>query len=161
MWGSALKKTLKHEFTRAQTLDFEVFNDWLPTDDCNVSLDGQVKDKWNIPVAKMRLNAHPRDLEVGAYLTEKAKQIMFKMGAENVIGGVSDSPPANLMAGGCRFGKDPKTSVLDPDCRVHTAENVFVTDGSFMPTGGSVPYTWTIYANAFRVADIIKKQMAL
>jgi len=25
-----------------------------------------------------------------------------------------------------------------------------------MPTGGSVPYTWTIYANAFRVADIIK-----
>lgn len=161
MWGSALKKTLKHEFTRAQFLDFEVFNDWLPTDDCNVSLDGKVKDKWNIPVAKMRLNAHPRDLEVGAYLTEKAKQIMFKMGAENVIGGVSDSPPANLMAGGCRFGKDPKTSVLDPDCRVHTAENVFVTDGSFMPTGGSVPYTWTIYANAFRVADIIKKQMAL
>ena len=161
MWGSALKKTLKHEFTRAQFLDFEVFNDWLPTDDCNVSLDGQVKDKWNIPVAKMRLNAHPRDLEVGAYLIEKAKEIMLKMGAENVIGGVSDSPPANLMAGGCRFGKDPKTSVLDPDCRVHTAENVFVTDGSFMPTGGSVPYTWTIYANAFRVADIIKKQMAL
>lgn len=161
MWGSALKKTLKHEFTRAQFLDFEVFNDWLPTDDCNVSLDGQVKDKWNIPVAKMRLNAHPRDLEVGAYLVEKAKQIMFKMGAENVIGGVTDSPPANLMAGGCRFGKDPKTSVLDPDCRVHTAENVFVTDGSFMPTGGSVPYTWTIYANAFRVADIIKKQMSL
>ena len=161
MWGSELKKTLKYEFTRVQFLDFEVFNDWLPTDNCNVSLDGQVKDKWNIPVAKLRLNAHPRDLEVGAYLTEKAKEIMFKMGAENVIGGVSDSPPANLMAGGCRFGKDPKTSVLDPDCRVHTAENVFVTDGSFMPTGGSVPYTWTIYANAFRVADIIKKQMAL
>jgi hypothetical protein len=28
-----------------------------------------------------------------------------------------------------------------------------------MPTGGSVPYTWTIYANAFRVADIIKRQI--
>jgi len=26
-----------------------------------------------------------------------------------------------------------------------------------MPTGGSVPYTWTIYANAFRVADYIQK----
>jgi len=34
-----------------------------------------------------------------------------------------------------------------------------VTDGSFMPTGGSVPYTWTIYANAFRVADKILAEL--
>lgn len=161
IWGSALKQRLVQEFTQAQYLDFEVFNDWLPTDDCFVSLDPQVKDKWNVPVAKMRLNAHPHDLEVGEYLAQKAEGVMRAMGAENVSSSVSGSPPANLMAGGCRFGRDPKTSVLDPDCRVHTAENVFVTDGSFMPTGGSVPYTWTIYANAFRVADIIKKQMSL
>lgn len=161
VWGSELKKRLLQDFTETQSLDFEVFNDWLPTDDCYVSLDGKVKDKWNVPVAKMRLNAHPHDLVVGAYISKKAEEIMRAMGAENVYSGVSPSPPANLVAGGCRFGKDPKTSVLDPDCRVHTAENVFVTDGSFMPTGGSVPYTWTIYANAFRVADIIKKQLAL
>lgn len=159
LWGSALKTRLLQDFTSTQSLDFEVFNDWLPTDDCFVSLDGTVKDKWNVPVAKMRLNAHPRDLEVGEYLAKKGETVMQAMGAENVYSSVSPSPPANLVAGGCRFGKDPKTSVLDPDCRVHTAENVFVTDGSFMPTGGSVPYTWTIYANAFRVADIIKKQI--
>ncbi len=161
VWGSLLKQRLLQDFTETQSLDFEVFNDWLPTDDCYVTLDGKVKDKWNTPVAKMRLNAHPHDLVVGEYLAKKGEEIMRAMGAENVSSSVSDSPPANLVAGGCRFGKDPKTSVLDPDCRVHTAENVFVTDGSFMPTGGSVPYTWTIYANAFRVADIIKKQMAL
>lgn len=161
LWGSALKKRLLDDFTRTQSLDFEVFNDWHPTDDCFVSLDGSVKDKWNVPVAKMRLNAHPRDLEIGEYLAKKGEEIMRAMGAENVYSGVSSSPPANLVAGGCRFGKDPQTSVLDPDCRVHTAENVFVTDGSFMPTGGSVPYTWTIYANAFRVADIIKKQIKI
>ena len=59
------------------------------------------------------------------------------------------------MAGGCRFGTDPKTSALDVNCRAHDVENLYVSDGSFMPTGGSVPYTWTIYANAFRVADKI------
>jgi choline dehydrogenase-like flavoprotein len=160
VWGSALKTRLLQDFTQTQSLDFEVFNDWLPTDDCFVSLDGTVKDKWNVPVAKMRLNAHPRDLEVGEYLAKKGETVMRAMGAENIYSSVSPSPPANLVAGGCRFGKDPQTSVLDPDCRVHTAENVFVTDGSFMPTGGSVPYTWTIYANAFRVADIIKKQLS-
>ena len=69
------------------------------------------------------------------------------------------SPPTNLVAGGCRFGTDPDTSVLDPDCRAHEVENLFVSDGSFMPTGGSSPYTWTIYANAFRVADRIAAQL--
>jgi choline dehydrogenase-like flavoprotein len=49
--------------------------------------------------------------------------------------------------------------VLDPDCRVWGAENLFVSNASFMPTGGSVPYTWTIYANAIRVADKIRQHL--
>ena len=42
---------------------------------------------------------------------------------------------------------------------VPTRSNLFVSDGSFMPTGGSVPYTFTIYANSFRVADHIVAQL--
>lgn len=159
VWGNKLKQLLKDEFTRAQYLDFEVFCDWLPTDNCFVSLDSQVKDKWNKPVAKVRLNSHPRDVLVGEYLSDKAKIVLTAMGAKNITGGAGTAPTPNLVAGGCRFGNDPNTSVLDPDCRIHSAPNVFVTDGSFMPTGGSVPFTWTIYANAFRVADIIKRQL--
>ncbi len=159
IWGKALKQRLKTEFTRAQFLDYEVFCDWLPTDDCFVSLDSAVKDKWGKPVAKIRLNSHPHDVRIGEYISDKAKTVLQAMGAKNIIGGASTSPPQNLMAGGCRFGTDPRNSVLDPDCRVHSASNVFVTDGSFMPTGGSVTYTWTIYANSFRVADIIQRQL--
>jgi len=81
------------------------------------------------------------------------------MGAAYVRSSVSGSPPANLVAGGCRFGTDPLTSVLNADCRAHEVENLYVSDGSFMPTGGSVPYTWTIYANAFRVADRIVDEL--
>jgi choline dehydrogenase-like flavoprotein len=78
------------------------------------------------------------------------------MGAKNITSSVSSYPPTNLMAGGCRFGNDPKTSVLNKYCQAHEVNNLYVTDGSFMPTGGSVPYTFTIYANAFRVAEHIK-----
>ena len=81
------------------------------------------------------------------------------MGAENISSNISGSPPPNLVAGGCRFGDDPNTSVLNSDCRAHDVENLYVTDASFMPTGGSVPYTWTIYANSFRVADRIKREV--
>lgn len=155
-WGSQLKQDLKTVFTGSQDLRFEVFNDWLPTDNCYVSLDNQIKDKWGSAVAKVRLGYHPHDLKVGHFLAQKAETVLKQMGAENIRSNVSGSPPANLVAGGCRFGNDIKNSVLDKDCKIHDVDNLFITDGSFMPTGGSVPYTWTIYANAFRVADKIK-----
>ncbi len=158
-WGQNFKRDLKAAFTSSQELQFEIFNDWLPTDNCFVSLDHSVKDKWGSPVAKVRVGYHEHDLKVGEYLAEKAEKVLKQMGAENIRSSVSGSPPPNLMAGGCRFGDDIRYSVLDRDCKVHDVDNLYVTDGSFMPTGGSVPYTWTIYANAFRVADILKQRV--
>ena len=110
-------------------------------------------------VARIRTGLHVRNLQVGWYLASKGAEVLREMGAENVISFASGTPPTNLVAGTCRFGEDPDSSVLDRDCRAHEVENLFVSDGSFMPTGGSVPYTWTIYANAFRVADRMVEQL--
>jgi hypothetical protein len=159
VWGRPLQKQLKSLFSESQYLRYETFCDWLPTDNCYVSLDNKVRDKWQTPVARVRIGYHPHDLKVGYYLNRKAVQVLERMGASNIRYSVSGSPPQNLVAGGCRFGKDPATSVLDADCRAHDVDNLYVTDGSFMPTGGSVPYTWTIYANAFRVAERIRSAL--
>jgi hypothetical protein len=155
VYGSELKSKIKDYFTKQRKLKFEVFADWLPNDDCYVSLDNEVTDKWGDPVAKIRIGNHPHDLKVGNYLIEKAKLILEAMGAKNIEGSASSSPPPNLVAGGCRFGDNPKTSVLDKNCKAHEVSNLYVSDGSFMPTAGSVTQTWTIYANSFRVADKI------
>ncbi|TCJ12813.1 GMC family oxidoreductase [Parasulfuritortus cantonensis] len=155
LWGKPLKRRLEHGFRDQRRLAFEVFNDWLPVDDCCVGLDPAERDRWGDPVARVRIGGHARNLAVGRYLADKAEQVLRRMGARNVAGHVSPAPPPNLVAGGCRFGRDPASSVLDPDCRAHEVDNLYVSDGSFMPTGGSVPYTWTIYANAFRVAERI------
>lgn len=158
LWGETLKQSLKQEFTTYKTLRFEVFNDWLPNDNCFVELDSKITDKWGDPVAKIRIGYHEHDLTVGEYLAEKGEKLLSAMGAKNISSSISGAPASNLMAGGCRFGNDPKTSVLNKNCEAHEVKNLYVTDGSFMPTGGSVPYTFTIYANAFRVAEHIKKQ---
>ena len=158
-WGEELKQNIFNEFTTYKTLRFEVFNDWLPTDNCFVALDESVTDKWGDPVAKVRIGSHEHDLTVGEYLAEKGRELLAQLGAKNISTSVSSSPPTNLMAGGCRFGNDPKTSVLNKYCQAHEVKNLYVTDGSFMPTGGSVPYTFTIYANAFRVAEHIKQRL--
>lgn len=155
LWGEALQAKIFKKFTATKQLNFEVFNDWLPTDNCFVSVDEQYKDIYGVPVANIRIGAHPHDLKIGKLLAKKAETVLKNMGAKEVNSSISSSPPPNLQAGGCRFGDDPKTSVLNKYCQAHEIENLFVSDASFMPTGGSVPYTWTIYANSFRVGEYI------
>jgi choline dehydrogenase-like flavoprotein len=159
MWGRPLKRRLEAWFREDRRLTFEVFNDWLPVDDCFVALDPKVRDRWGDPVARVRVGHHAHNLKVGRYLAAKAERVLQRMGARNVASSIGSAPPPNLVAGGCRFGSDPASSVLDPDCRAHEVDNLYVSDGSFMPTGGSVPYTWTIYANAFRVAERIAARL--
>jgi choline dehydrogenase-like flavoprotein len=55
--------------------------------------------------------------------------------------------------GTIRFGRDPKTSALDPNCRAHEVDNLYVVDASFFPSSGAVNPALTIMANALRVGD--------
>ncbi|MBS0446956.1 MAG: GMC family oxidoreductase [Proteobacteria bacterium] len=57
------------------------------------------------------------------------------------------------VCGTCRFGSDPRTSVLDRDNRAHGIENLHIVDSSFFPTSGGTNPSLTIAANALRVAD--------
>jgi choline dehydrogenase-like flavoprotein len=59
------------------------------------------------------------------------------------------------QAGTCRFGADPATSVLDPDCRAHEVDNLYVVDTSFFPSIGAVNPALTAMANALRVGEHI------
>ncbi len=157
--GKALQHRIRHAFTGSRVFTFEVFNDWMPTDECFVSVDEKVKDKWGVPVGRIHLNSHKQDLLTGEFLAKKAVKVLEEMGAVDISYNISSAPPPNLVAGGCRFGDDPRTSVLNAECRAHEVKNLYVSDASFMPTGGSVPYTWTIYANSFRVADAIIRDL--
>ena len=157
LWGEELAKELKDKFTKTKTFRFEIFNDWLPTDDCFITIDKNRKDKYGMPVGKLRINGHPKDLEVAYNISKKVKVILKEMGAKDIYSSISAVPPQNLIAGGCRFGDNPKTSVIDKSCKSYDIENLFIADASFMPTGGSTPYTWTIYANALRVGDEVIK----
>lgn len=61
--------------------------------------------------------------------------------------------------GTLRFGRDPKTSVLDVNCKAHDLDNLYVVDGSFFPSSGAVNPALTIIANALRVGDHLRERM--
>jgi choline dehydrogenase-like flavoprotein len=55
--------------------------------------------------------------------------------------------------GTCRMGNDPATSVLDPHCKAHDLDNLYVVDASCFVSASAVNPSLTIIANAIRVAD--------
>ncbi|NOK15623.1 GMC oxidoreductase [Corallococcus carmarthensis] len=59
--------------------------------------------------------------------------------------------------GTARFGTDPATSVLDPDCRVHGMDNLYVADSCFLPSAGAVNTSLSVIAMALRVAATIAR----
>jgi choline dehydrogenase-like flavoprotein len=63
------------------------------------------------------------------------------------------------QCGTCRFGEDPKTSVLNLDCRTHDVENLYVVDSSFFRSSAAVNPTLTIIANALRVGDRLLEKL--
>jgi choline dehydrogenase-like flavoprotein len=73
----------------------------------------------------------------------------------------NDIPVAGCahQAGTVRFGSDPATSVLDPDCKAHEVDNLYVVDTSFFPSIGAVNPALTAMANALRVGDHLLERL--
>jgi choline dehydrogenase-like flavoprotein len=51
------------------------------------------------------------------------------------------------------MGADPATSVLDPHCKAHDLDNLYVVDASCFVSASAVNPSLTIIANAIRIAD--------
>jgi choline dehydrogenase-like flavoprotein len=75
------------------------------------------------------------------------------LGKEIPIGGTAH------QAGTIRFGRDPKSSGLDLNCKAHDLDNLYVVDASFFVSIGAVNPSLTIIANALRVGDHLLERL--
>jgi choline dehydrogenase-like flavoprotein len=55
--------------------------------------------------------------------------------------------------GTTRMSDDPRSGVVDKNCRVHSTDNLYIAGSSVFPTSGWVNPTFTICALAIRLAD--------
>lgn len=158
LWGEALAERLRRHFVEERRIEFEVFHDFFPNARTFVELDPEARDKWGLPVARIHLDLPSHQQVAGHWVGQRTLEILDDLGADetgfDVVGGTS----SYLVHGTCRAGSDPATSVLDACCRTWAVPNLFVVDGSFMPTSGGAAPTLTILANSFRVADHILEQ---
>ncbi|MBI4815070.1 MAG: GMC family oxidoreductase [Deltaproteobacteria bacterium] len=156
-FGQGLKEALYTHFRESRTAEAEIFSEFLPNPDTFVSLDPEVKDRYGLPVARIQVRPHPDSVTATRALVDRSVELFEAMKADVIRVGARDGVTWVLQHGTCRFGRDPKTSVLDRSCRTHEVPNLYVVDGSFMPTSGGVPTTLTLQANALRVGDSIRE----
>jgi choline dehydrogenase-like flavoprotein len=62
---------------------------------------------------------------------------------------------AGHIMGTCRMGSDPRTSVVDANCRAHQHHNLFLAGSSVFPTCGTANPTLTLSALALRCTDLL------
>jgi choline dehydrogenase-like flavoprotein len=119
----------------------------LPDPDNRVTLADDVDDD-GVPVARVTFSYGDNDRALISAMTEDGRRIMEAAGAGRVL----VSQGTHHVLGTCRMGTDPDTSVVDPDCRAHDVANLWICDGSVLPTIGAVNPSLTIQAIATRTA---------
>jgi choline dehydrogenase-like flavoprotein len=149
-WGWGLRRVMM-DYNHWATLG--VLGEILPWEDNRVELADE-KDQYGLRVAKVTFNLHDNDKKLIEFGKNKTMEIMWAAGAEQVV---QESRFAHLV-GAARMGSDPSTSVVDKFGRTHDISNLFICDGSILPTQGAANPGLTIQALAARSADYLIKQ---
>ena len=157
-WGLGHKEYMRQFYQRSIAVMGPV--EEMPVFDARVELDPRVKDYWGIPVARLSGGRHPHSIEVARAVVLKAVAWLEEAGAFRTWTSVPglELSGGQHQAGTCRMGNDPKTSVVDRNCRIHEADNIYLADASVHVTNGGFNPALTILANSYRVAAAIVKE---
>jgi choline dehydrogenase-like flavoprotein len=132
---------------------FGFLGEILPHPDNRVQLADET-DRLGIPIAKVTFNLHDNDEKLIDYGKKKTMDVMWAAGATEVV---QEARYAHLV-GAARMGNDPATSVVDQFGRTHDIDNLFICDGSIMPTQGSANPGLTIMSLAARIGDYLSAE---
>ena len=148
------------EDVASHAVDFWLSTEDLPRPENRVTVD----ERGTITIAYEATNNEPKDR-----LFEQLKSMLGDLGMhhhhllphhaylknEIPVAGVAH------QAGTCRFGSDPRTSVVDVNCKAHELDNLYVADTSIFPSIGAVNPALTAMANALRVGDHLLERMGV
>jgi choline dehydrogenase-like flavoprotein len=116
-----------------------------------LTIDRGRSDRYGLPRARIDHSYSARDVAARDALVSTARELLRRTGAR--IFYTHNISTFSHAVGTVRAGRDPATSALDEFCRVRGLENLYVVDGSYMPTAAAVNPSLTIAANALRTAE--------
>jgi choline dehydrogenase-like flavoprotein len=146
-WGTALREYMRD------------YNHWtvfgslcelLPHPENRVTLAAE-RDRHGLEIARLDYTQTDNDRANIAFAKKTITELLQDAGAQDIL---TIDRYAHLI-GGARMGFTPDDSVCDSDHRIWGVPNVFVTDGSALPTQGAANPALTIMAESSRVAAVL------
>jgi choline dehydrogenase-like flavoprotein len=144
-WGRALREYMR-DYNHWYTLG--ALSELLPLPGNRVTVAPDVRDRHGLPVARMDYTQCDNDRANIAFAKATLRRILEAAGAQDIL----EIDRYAHLVGGCRMGTTPAESVVDADHRVWGVSNLYICDGSVMPTQGSANPALTIMALASRFA---------
>jgi choline dehydrogenase-like flavoprotein len=158
-FGDSFKNTITHPGGWAFWMG--AWGECLPNAANKISLDAIKKDKWGLPLVNINFAFGENEKAMRKDVQESAAEMLAKTGFNNINTYDTNLPGGSAVheMGTVRMGKDPKTSVLNGNNQVHEAKNVFITDGSCMPSGGCQNPSLTYMALTARACDFAVSEL--
>jgi choline dehydrogenase-like flavoprotein len=147
-WGTALREYMR-DWNHWTVLG--VLCELLPQAENRVTLASQT-DQYGMPIATFQHSLCENDKKNIEYATNVMNQIWEHAGAQDTL---KIDRYAHLV-GGCRMGFTPDDSVVDASHRAWDVPNLFICDGSVLPTEGAANPALVIMALADRLAELLE-----
>ena len=153
---------------RAARYSLEFHAEQIPNPESRVTLAATGTDALGVPRIRVDWRYVPEDVTSLVHALDVVKTEIAATGF-----GRFEYDPATVEAeivrygaygghhiGTARMGRDPATSVVDADCRVHGVENLHVAGSAVFPTSSQANPTLTIVALALRLARHLRSRRA-
>ena len=129
----------------------------LPQESNRITLDGEVKDQFGLPVASVHYDDHPNDTAMRNHAYRQGSAIYEAVGATRTY--PTPPYPSTHNMGTNRMSEKPRDGVVNRFGQTHDIKNLFVSDGSQFTSSAACNPTLTIVALAIRQADHIASAM--
>jgi choline dehydrogenase-like flavoprotein len=149
LWGEALVRDMENYNHQA---GLKIVGETLPQERNRVTLADE-KDQYGLPVARVTFSLCDNDQRLVRHAVRQMTEAMRAAGGREIWHETDDTAHLN---GTARMGDDPRSSVVDADCRSWDIRNLWICDGSVFPTVGGVNPSLTIQAIACRTSDRIR-----
>jgi choline dehydrogenase-like flavoprotein len=143
--GQALPEQIGASYKQAMcepggwTMYMYMQGETIPKITNTVRLSPTEKDQWGIPLLVTKVDYDDNDEKLLKDFLTQGAEMLDTIGVKNVKTYDNHWAPGRDIheMGGCRMGKDPKTSLLNGNNQLHGCSNVFVTDGACMTSTGN------------------------
>ena len=130
VWGAALHERVITNL--GHSIMWGIIGEDLPDENNRVTVDTDLLDSDGIPAPRIQYRVSENSRRLLKFHAARAAESLTEAGAYETVVTPQVRGTGWHLLGTTRMGDDPESSVVDPWCRSHDVENLYVIDGSVL-----------------------------